>query len=455
MLRKQKITNKTFNRYCDRIRSRDGRGLMVLIGEKQRLPDYLYCGNNPIGVLAREGEDAALDWLRLEFCEQFRMRLDFSYAAFMYAQQGREDRFQPLMELSVECRWMVLRGLAFGGHHEWVNKYVDETSEGDRNSVLYGYAAVDNDEYVKEWQRRGGDNFFRIKGYAFGGHVEEVNNFLAQAQGRSWEWILYNEYARGGWIENLEVALLAGLPLTRIAVDHSRLDVASIYARYGYMTKAHRHLCIHTRNSLICQYAAAGYLDKVNQRIEKGCDVRNALQIYEENGDMTYQDRVRHILVFLDDEQLQNDLLAFNNMLHDLDVILPEVRSVQQVMQRYNMDYYSAFTMRPDQRNELLEHGEAIAVWLLQVQQGLFSRGVNYDVLCHISAYVLGVDDIVAHRVLNHVAEKIFTNTKKQLDYTYRDSWHAWFMGKRLRYDSIHASKTYALEEIGIRNQMK
>lgn len=455
MLRNHHTLDEVFKQYHDCIAALDGRGLMVLIGKYKRLPDYLHYGNNVIGVLARERNHASLDWLRNVFCADYQMYLDFSHAAFEYARQGLEERFQPLIDLSDESRGEVLRGLAIGGHHHLVEQYVRHGNARDTANLLFGYAAAGNDVKVRQWHLVNNNELAICSGHAFAGHIEAVEHYHQRQPQYEYHWICMNEYARGGWYEAVEAEALRQVDGAE-TMPCIKFDVACALIRHGYKDRAEYFQTYHySENSYVSQAAMAGDFKFVDRQISSGGNVGDVASVFQDSKDVLMVNRLQHMLALIHDEQLQGALVALHADIADNPVnnsVVQEVRERQQLMLRYNMDYYHAYVMPAGQRQQLLGNGEAIAVWLLQGQHHLYSMAIPAEVIEHISSYVLGVDNHSTQKIHEAVAKKVYMGAKRRVDVKYRDSWHARLLGGRIGYPAVHEKKTAELQEIGLRS---
>ncbi len=167
--------------------------------------------------------------------------------------------------------------------------------------------------------------------------------------------------------------------------------------------------------------------------------------------------RLQHLLALIEDEKMQCSLIDLHDDIADYpldEALLTEVRERQQLMRRYDLSYFHAFTLPADLRKQLLENANGVAVWLLQAQQQVFALGVPAEVIERISSYVLGLESRCINAVHDTVAKKVYRGAKRHVDVKYRDSWHAWLLGKRIGYPAMHRSKVAELEEIGMRNQL-
>lgn len=235
---------KLFDHICNLAIQQNKKQLKTLIKQNTNLS--LNCKSfTPLMKLAYKGLDEAVDFLLGEF------QLEPNHAILGYALGANKVKVEAFLKIGAcpthaakgyvmsnnlqEAYALIDRGavpgkivfnLAQKGYVEEVWKYYRKfPSETLLHNAICGYASAGNDSEVKELSRLCLKNWRRhaVKGYAMGGHITRVNEYLLNASLQ--ERMMFEKAAIRGYIfgEHFEF-------LQAINTANSEIIVAALYA---------------------------------------------------------------------------------------------------------------------------------------------------------------------------------------------------------------------------------
>jgi len=148
----------------------------------------------------------------------------------------------------------AVMGYAMGGHVEQVNQLIAQGVSRDR--AVDGYARGGHIKLVNQQLEQGANRKWAVLGYAFRGDVDQVNQLIAQGASRDWA---VNGYAKGGHIKQVNQQLEQGA---------DRNFAVKGYAIYGYVEQVNQQIGQGaSRNEAMTGYAFGGHVEQVNRLI--------------------------------------------------------------------------------------------------------------------------------------------------------------------------------------------
>lgn len=414
--------NKLFNQICQLAKTQDKEGLTKIIQSgvciNIRKAEYI----SPITLLAKEGDQKAVDFLIDEF------KASRNQAALGYAWGGYVDEVNRQI-LNSASRDYAAMGFAMAGNVERVN---DQIKKGAWvNAAIYGYAYRGDYKQVDLLIVDATNRNYAVRGFARGGHRELVNELLAK--GGSVNEAVYG-YAMTGYFKQVDELIAAGANIDSavegyaygnhtamvdllIAKGASRICALEGYARGGYIDEVNKNIKnICDRNYAAWGYASNGHIDQVNEQIEAGANPLHASCGYSAGGYLDNEENVLFLVTVSEDKTFQKYLLAEakkkNNLL-DTERIAKQATLLNRIMTEYQLTYKQAKSLSI----------EGARVWLLQGPELVREGRLPPEIFCHITSFLADLSIRDTEQVISAINKNLFNGAQRIIQNKFKDGF--------------------------------